>query len=70
MNNIYLITYILSIIISSIFTAIFINRKAIATRIMEFKSKRSLAREERLKSLVKQYVIEYLNELKNGTAND
>ena len=70
MNHIYLITYILSVVISSLFTVIFINRKAIAARIMEYKSKRSLARNSRLKSLVKQYVIEYLNELKNGTSND
>ena len=66
MNKIYLIFYVSSIVISSVVTAIFINRNAIARKWIDYKNKRSKQREER----IKQIVYEYLEELKNGTTND
>jgi hypothetical protein len=65
-NKIYLIFYISSIVISSLVTAIFINRNAIARKWKDLKNKRSKEREER----IKQIVYEYLEQLKNGTKND
>jgi hypothetical protein len=65
-NKIYLIFYISSIVISSLVTAIFIERNAIARKWANYKSKREKQREERIKRIV----LTYLEELKNGTTND
>ena len=70
MNQLYLIFYISSVVISSIITALFINRKALMAKWVAFRSKRRIEREERFKAMVKSIVLDYLKELTNEQVND
>jgi len=70
MDHIYILILSSTAVISSLFTVIFIRRNAIWAKWIQFKSKHNNKREERLKSLVKQIVYEYLDELKNGKIDD
>lgn len=70
MEDIYILFYLISIVLSSLFTVLFIKRKLIVTKLVNLKNKRKLDREKRLKSFIIQVVYDYLNELKNESSND
>lgn len=65
MNELYIIFYFSSIVITCILTSLFINRKAIMAKMVAYKNKRRLYREKRLETMVRQMVYEYLEELRD-----
>ena len=62
MNQIYIIFYVSSIVVSSLITAIFIERNAIARKLSSWKNKRKIEREKRIKKIVYEYLMELKNE--------
>tara|TARA_R110000803_G_scaffold66493_2_gene128021 strand:- start:282 stop:500 length:219 start_codon:yes stop_codon:yes gene_type:complete len=70
MNQVYIIFYISSIVISSLLTVLFINRKSIAAKAASILDARKNKREIHLKSMVKLIVLDYLEKLKNGEKDD
>ncbi len=70
MNELYIIFWVSSLVISSLLTVLFINRKQIVAKATIMFSARKQQREKRFKLLVKQIVLDYLKELKNEQSND
>jgi hypothetical protein len=70
MNELYIIFWVSSLILSSLLTVLFINKKQIVAKATMMFSARKQQREKRFKLLVKQIVLDYLEELKNGKGND
>jgi hypothetical protein len=70
MNELYIIFWVSSLVITSLLTVLFINRKHIVAKATMMFSARKQQREKRFKLLVKQIVLDYLKELKNEQSND
>ena len=62
MNQIYIIFYVSSVVISSLITVIFIDRNAIARKLSNWKNQRKIKREKRIKKIVYEYLMELKNE--------
>lgn len=62
MNQIYIIFYVSSVVISSLITVIFIERNAIARKLSNWKNQRKIKREKRIKKIVYEYLMELKNE--------